>query len=149
MTQLSPDGTLTEHPSVAVLERDIHVISPAGWWALGVVAVLAAAVIAWSFLGELPTHVAGRCILIDRGGLSEVRAGAPGRLSDVGVHPGDIVKAGDVVATLLQPDQDERLKRMKSRVAELEKRVASVISVSVRGLALNDEAFGRRREFLQ
>ena len=149
MTQPSPDVTLSEHPSVAVLERDIHVISPAGWWALGVVAVLAAAVIAWSFLGELPTHVAGRCILIDRGGLSEVRAGAAGRLSDVSVHPGDIVKAGEVVATLLQPDQDERLKRMKSRIAELENRVASVVSVSARGLALSDEAFGRRREFLK
>ena len=149
MTQPSPDIALTEHPSVAILERDIHVIRPAGWWALGAVAILVSSAIAWSFFGELPTFVAGRCMLIDRGGLSEVRAGAAGRLSDVRVHPGDVVRAGEVIATMLQPDQDERLKRMKSRVAELENRVASVVSISARGQALNDEAFGRRREFLR
>ena len=149
MNQPSSDRVLTEHPSVAILEREIRVISTPGWWALGAVAMLVSAAVIWSFFGEIPTLVAGRCMLIDRAGLSEVRAGAAGRLSDVGVRPGDVVKAGEVIATMLQPEQEERLKRMRSRIAELENRVASVVSISARGLALNDEAFGRRREFLK
>ena len=145
---LTTGSGASEHPSVALLERDIRVIGPAAWWALVVVALLVCAVIAWSFFGQLPTLVAGRCMLIGSAGLSEVRAGAAGRLAEVRVRAGDVVRAGDIIASISQPDQDERIKRLKARVTELEGRAASVDSLSSRGLALNDSAFVRRREFL-
>jgi HlyD family secretion protein len=87
-------------------------------------------------------------MLIGSAGLSEVRAGAAGRLAEVSVRTGDLVRSGDVIASISQPDQDERIKRLRARVNELEGRAASVDSLSSRGLALNDSAFARRREFL-
>lgn len=149
MNKTTPDSALTEHPSVALLERGIRVIGPAAWWALVTVGVLVIALIMWSFFGQLPTLVAGRCMLMSSDGLTEVRAGAAGRLGSVSVRAGDTVRAGDAIATISQPDQDERIKRLKSRVVELENRTANVVSLSSRGLALSDEAFSKRQEFLR
>jgi len=88
-------------------------------------------------------------MLMSTDGLTEVRAGAAGRLADVRVRAGDSVRAGDVVATISQPDQDERIKRLKARVGELETRNASVVLLSSRGLTLSNEAFVKRQEFLR
>ena len=153
MNQLSSTpatgNSLSEHPSVALLERDIRVIGPIAWWTLVAVALLVSAVLAWSFFGKLPTLVAGRCMLIGSAGLSEVRAGATGRLAEVRVRAGDVVRAGEIIASISQPDQDERIKRLTARLTELAGRAASVDSLSSRGLALNDSAFAQRREFLK
>ena len=144
-----PEPQPSAHPSVAILQREIRVIGRPGWWALGGIALVASGVAVWSFVGKLPTKVTGPCMLLSSEGVVDVKAGAAGRLSEVSVRSGAQVREGDVVATISQPDQDERIKRLESRLQEIERRAESIGGLSSRGVALSNEAFARRLGYLE
>lgn len=137
------------HPSVAILQREIRVIGRPAWWTLAGIAVVAGGVVVWSFAGKLQTKVSGPCMLLSSEGVVDIKAGATGRLSEVSVRSGAQVREGDVVAFIAQPDQDERIKRLKSRLQEIERRAESMGSLSSRGVALSNEAFARRIGYLE
>lgn len=134
---------------IARLEHSVPVLSVTGWVALTVVAAIIAASVAWGFAGTVSTKVAGGCILLNSAGIVEVTASAPGRLSEVNVKRGSRVRVGEVIALIAQPDLDERIRRARARLGELENRVRNVTSLSKRGLALNDDVLVQRREFLR
>lgn len=138
-----------DHPSVAVLDREIVVVGRAGWLLLGATALLMTVMVVWSFVGELTTKVNGRCLLTSSEGLVDVKAGAMGRLAALSVRAGDAVRAGDVVATIAQPDQDERIKRLEARLGEIERRAERNEALSNQGVKLGSEAFARRQAFLE
>lgn len=144
-TEQQPD----HHPSVAILQREIRVIGRPAWWTLVGIAVVAGGVVIWSFAGKLKTKVAGPCMLLSSEGVVDIKAGATGRLSEVSVRSGAQVREGDVVAIIAQPDQDERIKRLRSRLQEIERRAESMGSLSSRGVALSNEAFARRIGYLE
>lgn len=144
-----PKPPPSAHPSVAILQREIRVIGRPGWWALGGIAFVAAGVTVWSFVGKLQTKVAGPCMVLSSEGVVDIKAGASGRLAEVSIRSGAQVREGDVVATISQPDQDERIKRLEARLQEIERRAASIGTLSSRGVALSNEAFARRIAFLE
>jgi multidrug efflux pump subunit AcrA (membrane-fusion protein) len=139
------------HPAVAALSRDIRVIGRPAWMILGGIAAsaLPPALVIWSFAGKLQTKVSGPCMVLSSEGVVDVKAGAGGRIAEVSVRPGAQVREGDVIATISQPDQDERIKRAQARLAEIERRAASIGSLSSRGMALSNEAFARRIGFVE
>lgn len=134
---------------MAALTRDIRVIGRPAWMTLGGVAAAAAGLVIWSFLGKLQTKVSGPCMVLSSEGVVDVKAGAGGRIAEVSVRPGAQVREGDLIATISQPDQDERIKRMQARLVEIERRAASIGSLSSRGVALSNEAFARRIGFVE
>lgn len=142
------NGSRKEHPSVAVLDRDIVVVGRPGWIFLAATGIALLALFVWSFAGELPTKVNGRCMVMSSEGVMDVKAGGAGRLADVAVRTGDRVNAGDVVATIAQPDQDERIKRLEARLIEIEQRATRNEALSAHGVKLSNEAFARRQAFL-
>jgi len=137
------------HPAVAALTREIRVIGRPAWMILGGIATAAAGLVVWSFVGKLQTKVSGPCMVLSSEGVVDVKAGAGGRIAEVSVRPGAEVREGDLIATLSQPDQDERIKRMQARLVEIERRAASIGSLSSRGVALSNEAFARRMDFVE
>lgn len=143
------EQTPVNHPSVAILQREIRVIGRPGWWILGGIAAVTAGVTIWSFAGKLQTKIAGPCMLLSSEGVVDIKAGATGRLSEVSVRSGAQVREGDVVAIISQPDQDERIKRLEARLQEIERRAVSIGSLSSRGVALSNEAFARRVAYLE
>lgn len=148
MSTPTPESKLSDHSSVAVLAREIRVIGRPGWWVLGGVALVALGATTWSFIGKLDTKVAGPCIVLSSAGVVDIKAGAGGRLGSLDVRSGSQVQEGDVIATISQPDQDERIKRMQARLVEIDRRAKSIGSLSSRGLALSNEAFSRRIAYL-
>lgn len=139
----------SQHPSVAVLERDIRVIGRPAWYALGGIAVAAVGVVVWSFAGSLQTKVSGPCLVLSAEGVVDVKAGSGGRVADVAVRPGALVKEGDIIARISQPDQEERVKRLQARLVEIDKRASSVGNLSSRGVALSNEAFKQRVAYIE
>lgn len=81
-------------------------------------------------------------------GVVDITAPAAGRMAEVPVSPGDMVRVGQTIAVIAQPDLDERIRRAIARVAELENRARQVASLARRGLALNEDVIRQRREFL-
>lgn len=102
------------------LDLLMRVISPIGWIALIPLLIIIIMIVLWGWFGSVPTKVGGRCILINPVGLANVTAFSPGRVTKVLVHVGDLIKAGQEVARVAQPELADRIDNAKSRLRELE-----------------------------
>jgi HlyD family secretion protein len=96
------------------LDQLMQVTDPRGWIALTGLGFVVATALAWGLLGNVHQNVHGTGILVRSGGVFEVVPLAGGRVVDVSVGPGDLVKAGQVVARVEQPDLLEGLERAKA-----------------------------------
>jgi HlyD family secretion protein len=80
------------------------------WIALVMLAVIAAAVVAWSLLGTVTRTVSGNGILIAQGGqVVDAQSTGPGQIAALSVHAGSKVDAGTLIATVIAPDREQRL----------------------------------------
>ncbi len=101
------------------LDRAVSVTSPKAWIALGLLMVIALAVLTWSIVGEIRTRVAANGILLVVGGqVLDAVATASGTLTNVAVGIGDSVKAGATIATVVNPEAVERHRGAVAALAE-------------------------------
>lgn len=86
------------------LDRPVRLVRPASW--LLVLAIFSGILggIAWATVARAPVRVAGEGILINQTGLVEIISQTNGRLENVSLKVGDIVKVGQVVARLSRQD---------------------------------------------
>ncbi|MBI2893080.1 MAG: NHLP bacteriocin system secretion protein [Deltaproteobacteria bacterium] len=97
----------------------MQVTNPRSWLALlGCALVLAAAGL-WSVRGHIPTKVDASGILLHAGGLANVVAVSEGQLSSLEVEPGDLVRAGQIIARVSQPELRQQIGALEARVADL------------------------------
>jgi HlyD family secretion protein len=110
------------------------VVDARGWLAACGIGVLTAAVIAWGFLGSIPTEVSARGILVTQGG-RVVSALSPtsGVVTSLTVKPGDVVQRGQAVATIHQPEAELHLANAHQVEAE------RTVTLDTRGAALQRE----------
>nr|WP_315491336.1 NHLP bacteriocin system secretion protein [uncultured Rhodoferax sp.] len=101
------------------LDLMVRITSPAGWIALTALIGLIVVAIMWGIFGNIPTKVIGSAMLIKTGGVVEVSARSSGLITDVSVRAGDMVKRGQKIARIAQPDLLEQFNSLKARKAEL------------------------------
>lgn len=115
------------------LDMMMQVISPKGWIALMSLGGLVLVAILWGIYGSIPTKVSGKCILIQSGGLAGVTTQSGGRITEILVKVGDLVKKGDPIARLAQPELMDRLKTAQARLHELDTHQQQLRSYSAEG----------------
>lgn len=101
------------------LDQLVQVTTPTGWLALSGCIVLLTFALIWGFRGELPTNVLGSCILMKSGGIKEVTFSAGGRVTDLAVREGDIIKEGQIIARVQQPLLLSNLRNMQQEREDL------------------------------
>jgi biotin carboxyl carrier protein len=82
------------------LDELMQVTRPRAWLALIAVAIVVAAAVAWSVVGELSTRVVGEGILLRGGGPTVVVTRAAGTVTTLGVRPGQQVARGAMLARI-------------------------------------------------
>lgn len=97
----------------------MEVTKPMGWISLATTGFLLAMGVAWGIFGSIPIRVDGKGILITGGSLLDVEAGSTGRISEILVKPGDVVQAGDTIATVGQSRLVEDLNNQKAALEDL------------------------------
>jgi HlyD family secretion protein len=102
------------------LDQQLQVTSARGWIALTAIWALLAAIILWSFLGEVHTKEEGQGILVTRQGLSLVVAEGAGKLSKILVEVDDVIEGGDVVAHIDKRDLVVERDELRLQLDELE-----------------------------
>lgn len=102
------------------LDVMMQVTSPSGWIALCGLAVVLVFVVIWSIVGQIGIKVDGQGILMRGAAVLDVTSGTQGRLSDVLVRPGDLIKPGQTVARLDQGELQLRIANTKAQLAQLE-----------------------------
>jgi HlyD family secretion protein len=101
------------------LDELMRVTSPMGWVALAALGLAILVGVIWGFTGRITTKVDGRGILLRGGAVLDVTASAEGRLGSVTVGVGDVVKAGQVLARIEQPDLQLKLRAKERELASL------------------------------
>ena len=102
------------------LDLMVRITSPAGWVALTALIGLIVVAIMWGIFGNIPTKVIGSAMLIKTGGVVEISARSNGLITDVSVRAGDMVKRGQKIARIAQPDLLEQFNSLKARKTELQ-----------------------------
>lgn len=101
------------------LDLLIKVTSPKGWIALLTIVIALSTAIAWSFFGSVKTKLNVVGVLLG-GEIHEVVATSQGRLITLNVNIGDIIKEGDIIASLEQPDLSQQIEEVKAALKERE-----------------------------
>ena len=108
------------------LDALMVVTSRRGWVALTAVLLLLVALVAWGFMGVVPTRVDGEAVFIRTGGLQSVTVTAAGRIRELAITPGDKILEGEVVARLAQPELRAQMQVQQTRVQGLADRLAKL-----------------------
>jgi HlyD family secretion protein len=129
---------------------DHHVarVSWRAWAALGGLGAVIAVVIAWSVLGDIPTRVAGSCIVMQPQGVSDVTADMAGQITAVLVQPGTMVAAGQEVAVVATPELSERIASARIHLADLDAQAQVARDEAQRSTRLNRDSLSEQRSAL-
>jgi HlyD family secretion protein len=100
------------------LDQLMQITSSKGWIALTSVGLVLVTAIVWSVLGQLPENVSGTGMLLKSGGVLEIVAPGPGRVSDVSVGVGDTVHEGQVIARVDQPALADQFRQAQAALAD-------------------------------
>jgi len=88
------------------LDSLFPVISPVSWAGLLTVCFLLFAVLMWSIFGSLVEKVEGTGVILNSGGVTKVFSLANGKVDSVLIKPGDMVKKGQILATVFNPNTE-------------------------------------------
>jgi HlyD family secretion protein len=128
------------------LDQLMQVTTPKAWLALAACAVLVLAALVWSIVGELPTTVSGRGILIKEGGVFVATAPGEGSVEQVLVEVGDSVKAGQCLVKLRQPELAMRIKQTAIAHQKLEEELSALITFQTDERRKEGEDLERQRQ---
>ncbi len=128
------------------LDQTLSVSSAKGWLALAMLGGMAAAIFAWSILGEMSTFVPARGILLGRGGVivDAVSTGS-GSLTEVVAAVGDRVEEGAVVAVVVDAEAEELHRTAVALVEENVRALAALRAARQTETAVRAENLARRR----
>jgi HlyD family secretion protein len=101
------------------LDELMKVTTPLGWVALAAVGAALIAAVIWGFTGRITSKVSGSGILLRGEAVLDVTSSSEGRLLSIAVDVGDVVKAGDTVATIEQPDLELQIANRKRELDAL------------------------------
>ena len=130
------------------LDKLLQVTRLRGWIALVALGFLVGSAVLWGFEGSIPSRVVGQGILLKSGGVLEIAAGAGGRITDVAVNVGDIVREGQVVARVAQPGVLNQIRQVRLALENLHVEHGMVTTHSEEETALQLAQLGQRREGL-
>ena len=109
----------------------VQVTSSRSWLALLALAAMTAAIIAWSFWGELPKTVRGQGILIQSGGIAEVTLLGSGIVNQILVEESEIVSKDDTIAIVAQPELQLQIDNSEDKLVYLKDKRDKVIRFNI------------------
>ncbi|MFS2136495.1 NHLP bacteriocin system secretion protein [Duganella sp. Dugasp56] len=126
---------------------DHHVarVSWTAWANLAGLGLVIGVVILWSVFGDIPTRVAGSCIIMHPQGVSDVTADMAGQITELLVQPGAMVEAGQEVAVVATPELSEKIANARVKLADLEAVAKVAHTEAQRSQRLNGDSMAEQR----
>lgn len=101
------------------LDQLMQVTSRKAWIALAAFGLGILLAVLWGIFGSIPSKVQGQAVLIKTGGLQDVVVSSNGRITDMSVGVGDVVRQGQLIARLAQPELLEQMNAVRARLEGL------------------------------
>lgn len=131
------------------LDQLMQVVSPKSWLPLTALGFLVVVALIWSILGRIPITVEGRGVLIYPRKVVPLQSKSAGQLLAMNFNVGDVVKKGDVLATVDQVDLRKQLQLARAKLVQLEEQDRNASSLQVQGNDLDKKAIQEQRLSLQ
>ena len=120
--QIFRQAALDRLASPEQVDRPLRVVGGQGWLALAVFLFGLGGFLVWVVSAEAPVKVQGRGIMIAAGGLDQIVANTQGRLKSLDIRPGDLVAAGQKVATFEQAELGRELETARAKLLDARQR---------------------------
>lgn len=101
------------------LDQLITVTTPRAWLAIIAIGFILATALLWGVFGSIPTKVNGQGIITKSYGVYNIISARSGQITDIRVSEGDLVKGGDVVANIGQPQLVDQITDLKTLLEQL------------------------------
>jgi HlyD family secretion protein len=141
--------TLERLSSPDDLERLMPVARAADWLLIAVTGMLLGLLVLWSFVGRVPTIVAGRGVIVRPRQIMEAQTAVAGRILSLRVHSGDRVREGDLIATIDQSDILKRIQENRRHADVLEEQDRRKNAANQHQTALQTQQDGMERSGLE
>ncbi|NMG07813.1 NHLP bacteriocin system secretion protein [Brasilonema sp. UFV-L1] len=131
------------------LDQLMQVVSPKSWLPLAALGSLVAVAIVWSIYGRIPITVEGRGVVIYPRKVVPLQSKSAGQLLALDVKVGDVVKKGQVLATIDQAELRKQLQQQRAKLRELESQDQAVGSLQGQRLEQEKLSMQQQRLYLQ
>lgn len=130
------------------LDVMLHVTPPRYWGALAGVLVLLLAAVFWGFTGRLTSKAEGKGAAVRAGNLMAVSSLTGGLVTEMHVKVGDLVREGQLVARLGQPELVEKLRASRAQLGDTQDQAAKRVEVRAATSQLELASLQRQQEAL-
>lgn len=140
---------LDQSASPERLDQLIQVVSPKRWLSLVALGTLVVTGFTWSVLGRIAVTVDGRGVLVYPGRVVTVQAGSSGRILELKVKAGDVVKQGQILATIDQSELKKQLQLTRGKLSQLQLQNESARTAQLQRLNLDQQAIARQKQAVE
>lgn len=131
------------------LDQLMQVVSPRSWLPLVALGSLVGSAVIWSIYGRIPITIEGRGVLIYPSKVVPLQSKSSGQLLALNVKVGDVVKKGDVLATVNQTELRKQLQLARAKLAQLQMQDRNASSLQVQREDLDKQAMQQQRQSLE
>lgn len=131
------------------LDQLMQVVSPRSWLPLVALGFLVGFAVIWSIYGRIPITIEGRGVLIYPSKVVPLQSKSSGQLLALNVKVGDVVKKGDVLATVDQTELRKQLQLARAKLAQLQMQDRNASSLQVQREDLDKQAIQQQRQTLE
>ncbi|MBD2526762.1 NHLP bacteriocin system secretion protein [Nostoc sp. FACHB-133] len=131
------------------LDQLMQVVSPRSWLPLVALGSVVGVAVIWSIYGRIPVTVEGQGVLIYPSNVVQLQSKSAGQLMTFNVKVGDVVKKGQVLATIDQAELRKQLQQQQAKLTELESQDQAVGSLQGQRLEQEKRSQQQQSHYLQ
>lgn len=131
------------------LDQLMQVVSPKSWLPLVALVSITGVAVCWSIYGNIPITVEGKGILIYPRKVIPLQAKNPGQILSLNVKVGDVVKKGQVLATIDQVETRKQLEQQRTKLKELQLQDQNINSFQELKTIQTKVSIAQQRQYLQ
>jgi HlyD family secretion protein len=130
------------------LDQLMQVVSLKSWLPLTTLGCLVGAAVIWSIYGRIPITVEGRGVLVYPHKVVPIESKTSGQILSLNISVGDVIKKGDIIATIDQVELRNQLQLLRARLGELEKQHLKASSLEMKRKQMDKKAIQEQRQNL-
>lgn len=126
------------------LDQLIKITSPRAWISLMTIAIIIITTITWGVMGRVKTKINTTGVLLG-GEVYDIVSTARGQLLDLNVKVGDVVREGDVIALIDQPEIEQQIEEANASLMERQFELKQLLAFGSKDSEIQDELIEQQR----
>jgi HlyD family secretion protein len=131
------------------LDQLMQVVSPRSWLPLVALGSIVGIAVIWSIYGRIPITVEGQGVLIYPSNVVPLQSKSAGQLMVLNIKVGDVIKKGQVLATIDQTELGKQLQQQQAKLTQLESQDEAVGSLQGQRLEQEKRSQSQQSQYLQ